>query len=226
MPHISRYKLNGKLIPSVNTISDSLSKDGLIRNFYRKHGFEEADKIGAAARDNGVELATAFEEYRKTGKYNKRNSLVAKCIENWTHWFERSPFYIEHDMYVEPHLVSKQYGYHGSPDLILETAGTYVLGDDKLKKRFSDYKLLMNEHAYAMADHIEIDGQLRPVKWEIPIKTFWFFTYNPENGNLHAVEHDFDPDIFKDFLVCKDMYEINKRAEAYFAKHATLLPTA
>lgn len=232
MPHISRFLLNGEPIPSVNEVTDALSKDGLFRNFYRRLGFKRADKESAKSRERGSKLAKVFEKYRQTGKTGKTSDYNKVCIDNWTKWFEESPFTITEDRFVEPHLVNTVDKYHGSPDVIIGLDGgpgigidSMVLGDDKSKKRFADYRLLMNEHAYAMCDSIEINGVIEKLPWEPPIKTFWFWTFCPDTGELFPVEHEFKPEIYQDFLTCKAMQEVNKRAEHYFGQYAVLLPT-
>jgi hypothetical protein len=101
-----------------------------------------------------------------------------------------------------------------------------VLGDDKSKKRFADYKLIMNEHAYAMCDSYEdpVTHEIKKLPWEPPISTFWFWTYHPITGRLYAVDHPFQPEVFADFLTCKAMQAVNKRSEKYFGQYAVLLP--
>lgn len=227
MPHISKFHLNGVRIPSVNEVSDSLSKDGLIRNFWRKLGFKKADKIGGAARDQGIALAAAFEDYRRTGKtVGKQTKYTKICLENWHRWYAGSVYTIPTDALIEPHLVNTVDGYHGSPDLILaDTMADMepVLLDDKSKKRFCDYRLLMNEAAYANCDSIEVNGNIEKLPWTPPIKRLWFATYCPDCGNLYMRLHVYDPQVYEDFLVCKKMREVNRVAEAYFNKNSTLL---
>lgn len=231
MPHISNFQINGVRAPSVNEVTDSLSKDGLIRNFWRKLGFKKADKVGGLARDQGIALASAFELYRKTGDpessvEGKSAKYVKICLENWHKWYAGSVYTIPTDALIEPHLVNTVDGYHGSPDVVLASTMMDmepVLGDDKSKKRFSDYKLLMNEHAYAMCDSIDVGDKLEKLPWTPPIKQFWFWTYCPDCGNLYPRVHNFDPQVYQDFLICKAMREVNKVAEAYFNREATLL---
>ena len=231
MPHISNFQINGVRAPSVNEVTDSLSKDGLLRNFYRRLGFKKADKVGGAARDQGIRLASAFEEYRAHGDplkaaVGKGHKYTRICLENWHKWYSDSVYTIPTDSLIEPHLVNTVDRYHGSPDIILaDTMNEMepVLGDDKSKKRFSDYKLLMNEHAYAMCDSIEVDGKIEKLPWKPPIPRFWFWTYCPDCGNLFPKMHVFDPQVYKDFLTCKAMREVNKVAEAYFNSEAVPL---
>lgn len=224
MPHVARFLLNGTVIPSVNTVTDSLSKDGLIRNFYRKLGFKMADKVGGAARDKGIAMAAAFEDYRKFGT-KPRKAYEKVCVKNWQAWFDDQDLEVMPD-FVEAHLVNTREGYHGSPDIVMaHPDGDGILGDDKVKKRFSDYKILMNEHAYAMCDSYEDDqGMLHPVPWDIPIKTFWLWTYHPQTGKLFPIGHQFNQGVYQDFLICKEMFIVNKTAEQHFTDHCRLLP--
>lgn len=225
MPHVSRFRLNGVLLPSVNACTGSLSQDGLIRNFFRKHGFRKADKIGGEARDKGIALATAFEEYRKTGKM-PRKKFEKTCLKSWLAWRDTTEL-ILNPTFVEPHLVNTKEGYHGSPDVVMCNAfGEAVLGDDKAKKRLSDYKVLMNEHAYAMCDSFEVDGVNAPVPWDVPIRSFWIWTYSPETGTLYPELHMFDDAVWQDFLTCKKMLMVNRKSEKYFDTHCQTLPDA
>lgn len=232
MPHVESFEINGVRAPSVSEVTASLSKDGLIRNFYRKLGFKRADKIGGDARDQGSRLAAAFEEYRKTGNpelsaKGKGAKYSRTCLQNWHSWYADSVYTIPTDALIEPHLVNTKEGYHGSPDLILaDTMADMepVLWDDKSKKRFCDYGLLMAEHAYANCDSIDIgDGKLEKLPWQTPIKRFWFGTYCPDCGKLHTRLHQYDPQVYEDFLTCLKMRSVNRVAEAYFRSQATLL---
>lgn len=226
MPHVHKFELNGIRIPSVSEVTSSLSKEGLIRNFYRVRGFEKADKISNAAREQGTKLATLMEKYRKTGKTGKMSEYNKKCVENWTAWYEDNRYEIADDMWVEPHLVNTVSGYHGSPDLIMHDKDKPVLADDKSKKRFADYGLIMAEHAYAMMDSYEDPAthEIKKLPWEPPIPGFWFFTFHPQTGRLYPVEHEFKPEVYQDFLTCLSMRDVNKRAEKYFGQYAVLLP--
>jgi hypothetical protein len=234
MPHISRWKYNGEYWPSVNTITGALSLEGLIRNYYRKHGFKWCDKDSDKAREAGSKLAEVMERYRITAKTGKVSKLNKACADNWLKWFNEHEYHIEEE-WIEPHLVNTIDGYHGSPDAILvrdvKPDPGYpldvILGDDKLKKRFPDYRLLMNEHGYAMCDSYEdkLTKEIKKVPWKTPIEKLWFWTFDPKNGDLYPVEHDFDPGVYGDFLTCKLMYSVNKRSESYFGKYAVLLPS-
>ena len=227
MPHVSNFMYQGDEIPSVNGITASLSQDGLLRNFYRKLGFKEADKISSEARKAGTKLASIFERYRQTGKTGNISALYKACVKNWLRWYENQSYEITEDCWVEPHLVNTRELYHGSPDVIINQNGNVALGDDKLKKRFADYKLLMNEHAYAMCDSYEdpITKEIKKLPWEPPIPLFWFWTYDPKSGDLFPVQHVFHEEIYSDFLICKSMLGVNKKAEAYFRRFAVLLPS-
>lgn len=230
MPHVKHFEINGVRAPSVNEVTGALSLEGLIRNFYRIQGFKKADKISNAAREQGTKLATIMEKYRQTGKTGKISEYNRTCVENWTNWFNDSKYTILEDYFVEPHLVNTVDGYHGSPDVIMHDAEkgltAPVLGDDKSKKRFADYKLIMNEHAYAMCDSYEdpVTKEIKKLPWEPPIPKFWFWTFHPQTGRLYPVEHEFQPEVYQDFLKCKEMGVINKRAEKYFGQYAVLLP--
>lgn len=226
MPHVAKFEINGVRAPSVNEVTGSLSLDGLIRNFYRIQGFKKADKISNAAREQGIKLAEVFERYRQTGKTGKISKYNQTCVDNWTEWFQEQPYEIKSDDWVEAHLVNTKDGYHGSPDVVLHEGDVPCLGDDKSKKRFSDYKLIMNEHAYAMCDSYE-DRETHEIKklpWEPPIPFFWFWTYHPITGRLFPVKHEFKPEVYEDFLTCKAMGVVNKRSEKYFGQYAVLLP--
>jgi hypothetical protein len=226
MPHFSNFKLNGKVIPSVNECTDALSKEGLYRNFFRKLGFKEADKQSKDAKKKGDNLAKAMELFRIDGTKHKTDGYINRCLDNWYKWYAQSPCHIGADDWIEPHLINTIVGYHGSPDVVLEEP-EIILGDDKVKKRFADYRLLMNEHAYAMCDSYrdKLTNEIRRVPWAIPIKTIWFWTYDPDSGTLFSEKHSFEEQVYRDFLTCHAMQRINQRAEAYFHQNAVLLPT-
>ena len=221
MPHISRFKLDGVYIPSVSTITNSLSKDGLQR-WYRKLGFDEADRQSGLARDKGTEVAEMFESYRKLLKF-PRKAFMKKVLSEWKQTEAGQTGII---LVAEPHLVNTVQGYHGSPDLVYNNGISWKIGDDKCKKRFADYGLLMNEHAYAMCNviHDVETGEFKPVPWTVPIQTITFWTYHPDTGKLYPQQHEFDKSVYEDFLVCKQMYTLNRKAEAYFQEHAVPLP--
>lgn len=227
MPHVSNFLLNGAVIPSVNTCTGTLSQEGLYKNFFRRLGFREADRVGNAARRKGTALATRFEHLRKFGKIKlKLTPFQEVCITNWRTWMDNTELIVNPE-FVEVHLVNTVEGYHGSPDLVMsDLYGQAVLGDDKAKKRLSDYKILMNEHAYAMCDSYEKDGVITPVPWDVPITSFWLWTYHHETGDLYPEVHHFDKEIWQDFLTCKKMLVVNQKAEAYFASHCQKLPEA
>jgi hypothetical protein len=219
--------LNGQRIPSVNECTGTLSKDGLIRNFWRPLGFKKADRVSREAREQGSSLAEVMERYRKTGKTGPISAYNKACVQNWTKWYDESDLEIKSDSYIEPHLVNTIEGYHGSPDVILHRDWHPVLGDDKSKKRFSDYALLMNEHAYAMCDSYEdlVTHEIKKLPWLPPVQEIWFWVYDPDTGELFPESTAFDPLVYADFLRCKAMVGVNKRAEDFFKAHAQLLPS-
>ena len=221
MPHITNYRLDGVRLPSVSTITGVLSKEGLNR-WYRKHGFEECDRLSGVARDRGTAVATMFEEYRKTGK--KPHSKFHKTVlAEWLKWGEG---WKGVTLVPEPHLVNTLDKYHGSPDLVFYDGEKWAVGDDKCKGRFADYGLLMNEHGYAMCNmiHDTETDELKPVPWKVPLDNIFFWTYNPETGKLYPHHHKFDPGVYADFLECRRMWELNKVAEKYFKENAIVLP--
>jgi len=219
MPHVERYTLNGVRLPSVSTITGALSKEGLIR-WWRKLGFDECDRQTREAKDQGTDVATMFENYRKFKK-KPRGLYLKKVLNEWVQWGEG---WNDIELVAEPHLVNTLDNYHGSPDLLFKDGGKWNLGDDKSKKRFADYGLLMNEHAYAMCDKMDVDGQLVPVPWQTPVQDIWFWTYCPRCGKLHPHHHVFDEKVYHDFLICRAMHNVNKTALDYFDCNAILLP--
>jgi hypothetical protein len=220
MPHVERFCLDGVRLPSVSTITGTLAKDGIIR-WQRKLGFEEADRQAYVAARQGTKVATMFEKYRKRGR-KPRAEYLTIVLNEWIVWGEG---WKESELVAEPHLVNTKDRYHGSPDLVFKDSGKWSLADDKSKKRFAGYDLLMNEHAYASCDMMDMgDGVLKPVPWVTPIQDIWFFTYHPVTGKLYPHHHTFDPKVYADFLVCRQMYEVNRTASKYFDMNATLLP--
>jgi hypothetical protein len=221
MPHISRFKLNGSYIPSVSTVTGALAKPGLER-WFRKLGFEEADRQSKEAREQGTEVAEMFEAYRKVRK-QPRKKFLKTVLNEWLQWGEGWDGVM---LVAEPHLVNTIDNYHGSPDLVYKDGEAWSIGDDKCKKRFADYGLLMNEHAYAMCNmiHDTETDEIKPVPWSVPIQRITFWTYSPETGRLYPHEHTFDEAVYGDFLRCRNMYDTNKTAEHYFQENAITLP--
>lgn len=220
-----KFQLNGIEIPSVNKITDCLSKDGLIKNFYRRHGFFNADAIANAAKEVGTSAATALERFRKFGEIPD-SPFERKIVEEWANWRSSRLLVLKRDEYWHPeiHLINTKDKYHGIADVVYYDTCLAFVGDDKVKKRHANYNLLLNEHAYAMCDSMEMDGEIVKVPWSVPIKSIWLWTYHPVTGKLYPKHHTFSRKVYKDFLVCKQMYEINAKAEEYFELCAVLLP--
>ena len=228
MPHVKRWTYNGEVWPSASTVTGLLHSDAL-DNWLR---IAKNRKQGKLAQKKGSALAS-YMEYKRKGIPSPGDIFSGICLEDifsgicfrqWEKWFDAQDLVI---LETEPHLVNTLDKYHGSPDLIAsDIYGEAVLGDDKLKKRFADYKLLMNEHAYAMCDSIDMgNGNIIPVPWEFPIERIVFWSYDPDTGEMFVNEHEFIPEVYKDFLTLRKTYDIKNRAEEYFTEHATLLPS-
>ena len=219
MPHVKRWTYNGEVWPSVNGVTGLLHSDAL-DNWLR---IAKNRKQGKLAQKKGGALASYFENRRK-GIPASEDIFSGICFRQWEKWFDAQDLVI---LETEPHLVNTLDKYHGSPDLIAsDIHGGAVLGDDKIKKRFADYKLLMNEHAYAMCDSIEMGkGNIVPVPWKFPIARIVFWSYDPDSGEMFASEHEFMPEVYNDFLTLRSVYDIKNKADKYFEEHAVLLPS-
>lgn len=195
-----------------------------MKNFYRRLGFAEADKVGNAARKKGISLAARFEDLRKFGKLPKKLKPFEEiCIANWRAWMSNTELIVNPE-FVECHLVNTVEGYHGSPDVVMcDMYGQAVLGDDKAKKRLSDYKILMNEAAYANCDSYEVDGVLKPVPWDVPITGAWVWTYCPICGTLEPEYRVITKEAYQDFLLCKQMLALNQKTEKFFREEVKKL---
>lgn len=204
MPHVSKYLINGIVAPSVNEVTGCLSKDALINNFWRRLGFEKADAITKKARDLGLSSAECMEYFRK-GIVHDIPEAIKPFVETWANWQRENNYQV---IGVEVHLESKKYHYHGSPDGIGRLpAGEIELFDDKVKDKVADYKTLMNEAAYAQC-WLEMYGER--------INKFRIFTYHPKSAKLYMQEYDNKQEYLDDFLICREMYKVNKRAEEYY----------
>lgn len=219
MPHVKRWTYNGEVWPSVNGISGLLHSDAL-DNWLRS---AKNRKQGKLAQKKGHDLAAYLENLRK-GIAQIPDEFSGLCASQWVKWFDEQELEI---LNVEPHLVNTLDRYHGSPDVIAcDIHGEAVLGDDKIKKRFADYKLLMNEHAYAMCDSIDMGkGKIIPVPWKVPIERIVFWSYDPDSGEMYASEHGFTPSVYNDFLTLRKVWDIKNTSDTYFIEHATLLPS-
>lgn len=207
MPHIAKYLIDGQPAPSVNEVTGCLSKDSLINFFWRPLGFVEADKITGESRDRGIATATALENYRK-GLVQDIPPEIAPFVALWDSYQCRTGYTIQ---VSEPHLESRKYLYHGSPDGLGHLPGQPIeLFDDKVKDKRADYKILMNEAAYAQA-WLEMHGE--------KISQFRIFTYHPVKLAFFEDVYENKPEYLDDFLRCREMLEVNKRADAWYRTH-------
>lgn len=218
MPHRAKYLLGGEQIPSVNDITGLLRSEALDR-WLAVPGNKAK---GKEAQRKGTKVAKYLEDYRR-GKTVKLGSFEGQCAINWEDWYRKAGVRM---LEVECHLVNTLDRYHGSPDMIMSRPnGSCLVGDDKVKKRFADYRLLLNEHLYAACDSIEVNGALQIVPWSHPIKEIVFFTYDPDTGEMYVNEHEFSWTIYNQALQLRKTYDILKAADAYFKERATLLPS-
>lgn len=218
MPHIKKFLLNGEEIPSVSAITGLLRSEALDRWL----AVPGNRAIGKEAQRKGKKVAKCLENYRR-GKDLKSGTFESSCAVGWNTWSQKYGLEIRE---VECHLVNTLDRYHGSPDMIMSRPdGSYIVGDDKVKKRFADYRLLLNEHLYAACDSIEVNGELQLVPWSHPIRDIIFFTYDPDTGEMYVNEHEFSWTIYNQALQLRKTYDILKVADAYFKEHATLLPS-
>lgn len=163
-----------------------------------------------------------FEEYRKT-RVQPRKKFLKTVLGEWQQTEAGQTGVI---LVAEPHLVNTLENYHGSPDLVYCVGADWKLGDDKVKGRMADYGLLMSEHGYANCNmiHDTETDEFKPVPWDVPLRKITFWGYHPDTGKLYAQEHEYDETVYQDFLLCRKMYELNRKAEKYFTDRATSLP--
>lgn len=219
MPHIRNFVFEGKVLPSVNTITDSLSKAGLI-NWWRKFGFEACDKKTETSRQRGIDVHALFEDYLK-GKIQDlpQDHIYTRFLLSLKNWQSKTGYVFAA---VEPHLVNPEDEYHGSPDAIGHLPGdaeAWEVLDYKIKDKQADYRILMNEAAYARCNVREIEGkrfsyELAP--WAGKIKRCRILTFNPETAEVHDKVYLLHETYFSDFKTCAQMYWVNKRADAWY----------
>lgn len=206
MPHHDDVYLEGVKIASVNEITNSLSKEGLIQ-WYRKLGFAEADRQTRTARERGIEVGKLFEDLSTRPDMVLIPSQYVQFVETWQSWVNQG-FKI---LSIEPHLFSKIYGYHGSPDVILKAPdGTIEMGDYKVKGREADYKIMMNEAAYIQAYKEETGTQIERIR---------IIGFHPDSARLYEKVYPNEPEYFEDFLTCKKMMEVNKKSAKWYNRH-------
>lgn len=226
MPHVSRVEVDGEVISSVNGFTGCLSKEGLDR--WKKSYFDKGiaaltqekpdipkalenllfcDNVRDESADNGTEITKLFEDIAK-GLEVEVPEKYQKYVDSFLNWQAKHSYRF---VAVEPHLINPLDMYHGSPDAVGHPAGKPLeMLDYKVKKRGTDYKVLMNEAAYIRAWEV-ITGQ--------PIDIIRIVTFHPITARVYEQVYENDPQYFRDFLTCMDMYAVNKRAEAWFNKH-------
>lgn len=215
MPHRAKWTYNGEVWPSVNEITGLLRSEALDR-WLAVPGNKAK---GKEAQRKGTGVAKVMEKIRKGQSVNGQG-FPQSCIANWLKVQDRVI------LEAECHLVNTFERYHGSPDAVeCDSYGDAVLVDDKVKKRFAAYNLLLNEHLYAACNMIERNGILDPVPWEWPIKQIVFNTFDPDTGELYINEHEFNQNIYNEALTLRKSWNIAQTSEAYFKQHATLLPS-
>jgi hypothetical protein len=165
------------------------------------------DKVRDESADNGTEITKLFEDIAK-GLEVEVPEKYQRFVNSFLNWQAKHNYRF---VAVEPHLINPIEMYHGSPDAVGFPAGKPLeMLDYKVKKRGTDYKVLMNEAAYIRAWEV-ITGQ--------PINIIRIVTFHPITARAHEQVYENDPQYFADFLTCMDMYRVNKRAEAWFEKH-------
>lgn len=226
MPHVNRVEVDGIVIPSVNTITGSLSKEGLDRwkEKYQIQAVEaltkakpSVEKALAALRHcdtvrdesagKGTEITKLFEDIAK-GLEVDVPEQYQRYVDSFLNWQAKHSYLF---VAVEPHLINPVDMYHGSPDAVGHPANKPLeMLDYKVKRRGVDWKVLLNESAYIRAWGV-VTGQL--------INTIRIVTFHPETAKPHEQVFENDPQYFNDFLTCYDQYAVNKRAEQWFNKY-------
>jgi hypothetical protein len=205
MPHIKGWKINGKLAPSVNEVTDMIPKDWLLR-WYRKVGFDAADEKGDAARERGTQIHRVFEDYLK----GLRTYVAPSCqpfLDGFNKWVTATGFKTQPG-WVEPHLESAVHHYHGSPDIVGEMAGgSLAIVDYKIKLKHPDYKTILNEAAY-----IELFRE----RFSADVSQIIILRFNPDTGKmLEPLTYENKPEYFRDFLALRAAYEVKLRADRW-----------
>jgi hypothetical protein len=208
MPHHSNVLINGVQAPSVNEVTSCLSKDSLINQFWRKLGFKKADEITKKAADLGTNVAHALDMTRKTAWVeNDVPADLMPFVAAWKRYQQDQCLEVDPG-HVELHLKSTKYAFHGSPDFFARYPGQPLfIGDDKVKDKAPDYKILMNEAGYIQAFE-ETTGE--------KIKDILILCYHPKSAVITPYWFENKPEYLRDFLHLRETYEINKRAEAYY----------
>lgn len=210
MPHVARHEIDGRVVPSTNEVTDLIPKDWLIR-WYRKIGFEEADKISQQSRERGQRFHEVLEQFWK-GQIGVSNctGIEATIISDVMEWAKKHSVKV---LAAEAHLESRTYLYHGSPDLIVQAAvdsGStyYAVPDYKFRgSKPPDYKTILNAASYA---------QMWEEKTGNRVSTFFVLNFDPETGKLvRDLSFPNDPVYFKDFLRLRRAWEVKQRALAW-----------
>jgi len=206
MPHISSHYINGVKAPSVNQVTGCISNEGLVK-WWRKLGFAACDKITKESQERGTEIHGLFEAMLKGQPVPEGHRYYA-FVSALQMWNISSGYKF---LAIEPHLESKQYAYHGSPDAVGQTKdGVLEVVDFKIKDKEADYRILMNEAAYAQM-WLEEKGA-KPERFRI-------LNFHPKTAELTEKVYENKPEYFEDFLTCRKMLEVNKKADTYYRTH-------
>lgn len=204
MPHIKKWLIDGEIAPSVNQVTDLIPKEWLIK-WYRKVGFEEADRISKTSREHGTNIHELFDRFWKGDlKQDDLSELERNFVRSMATWSREKNVQVLHS---EPHLESKLHKFHGSPDLITKVEDYNSMTDYKVKDKYPDYKTILNEAGYAiMAEEM----------FGIKIDKITILNFNKETGDMfEPIVIDITKQFISDFLQLRAAYYVKLRADEW-----------
>lgn len=208
MPHVSRWEIDGVIAPSVNQVTDMIPKEWLI-NWYRKVGFKKADEISRASRDKGTDFHDLFDRFWKGQvRHEDCTPVELTAVKSLTTWAAQNKIEV---LASEPHLESRKYKFHGSPDLIAKKPSCICNPDYKFKDKYPDYKTVLNGVAYSLMWE-EMYGH--------KIKEIIVLNFSKETGEmLQEIVLPLEEQYKADFLLLRAAWDVKSRADAWDEKY-------
>lgn len=202
MPHVSGYKINELLVPSVTEVTGVLPKP-FLEQWWRRYSFEWCDQYTLMTQERGKRLHGYLEDFLAGKEVPEEALPYTKALTNWISGAKFEVTGSEH------HLESRKFLYHGTPDLIGHIDGDYKVVDFKFRPSMH-YDILLNEAAYAQMFLEETGEEID----EIIILRF--------NTDTHLMEEPFiapnRQEYLEEFLALRRVWDIQKKAGSFDRK--------
>ncbi len=203
--HAPYYLADGSIVPSVTTVLNILDKPGLPHWAWElgEEGLDYREVRDAAARV-GIIAHCLIASHLKGERANVSDfspdevDKAESCLEKYLRWEKEHP--ISPVMIEEP-LVSELFRYGGTPDLLAELDGNFVLID------FKTGGGIYESYFYQLAAYRQL---LTEQGW--PVTNAWILRISPDDDNFEvAIRIDLDRD-WQIFQHCLEIYRLQNEA--------------